>query len=55
MHGMMDLQALKQRHEERLWEAQMYRLAKALQATRKQQAGWWRLKSQGLLREKIGT
>jgi hypothetical protein len=55
MHGMMDLQVLKQRYEERLCEAQMYRLANALRATRKQQAGSWRLKSWRLLREKIGT
>jgi hypothetical protein len=55
MHGMMDLQVLKQRHEERLCTAQMYRLAKALRATRKQQDGSWKLNSRRLLREKVGT
>ena len=55
MHGMMDLQVLKQRHEEKLCEAQMYRLAKALRATHKHQAGLWKLKSPRLLREKVGT
>jgi hypothetical protein len=49
MHGMMDLQVLKQWHEERLREAESNRLAKALRATRKRYAEWssalaWELK-----------
>ena len=38
-HQMMDFQLAKQRHEERLREAELSRQARALRATRRRRAG----------------